>query len=74
MLVLGVLSGTREGGHWCHFTLREGVTENVLLAAKIRSEHWQDIAALLRRCGDPIDLPRIASGRVNRETDAQSPR
>lgn len=53
------LDGTREGGHWCHFTVREGVTKNVLLAAKIRSEHSQDIAAILKRCRDLFGPPDV---------------
>jgi hypothetical protein len=51
------LDGTREGGQWCHFVLREGFTGNVLLARKIRSEHSEDIAAMLRRTGELFGPP-----------------
>ena len=53
------LDGTREGGHWCHFTAREGMSGNVLLAAKIRSEHSRDIAAILRRCANLFGPPDV---------------
>lgn len=43
------LDGTRENGEWSHFVIRDGITGNVLLAGKIRSEHHADIAVLLRR-------------------------
>ena len=51
------LDGTREGGEWSHFVIREGFSGNVLLAAKIRSEHSADIAALLRRIKALFGVP-----------------
>jgi hypothetical protein len=51
------LDGTREGGEWCHFVLREGFRGNVLLARNIRSEHSADIAALLRRLKELFGPP-----------------
>jgi hypothetical protein len=51
------LDGTREGGQWCHFVLREGFRGNVLLARKIRSEHSDDIAAMLRRVKELFGPP-----------------
>jgi hypothetical protein len=51
------LDGTREGGHWCHFVLREGFTGNALLARKVRSEHSADIAAMLRRVAELFGPP-----------------
>jgi len=42
------MDGTHEGGQWCHFVVREGISGHVLLARKIRSEHSEDIADILR--------------------------
>mgnify|MGYP006292133697 CR=1 FL=1 len=41
------MDGTREGGDWTHFVMREGLTGHVLLCRKIRSEHSSDIEAML---------------------------
>ena len=51
------LDGTREGGEWSHFVIREGFTGNVLLAGKIRSEHHVDIATMLRRVKELFGIP-----------------
>jgi hypothetical protein len=51
------LDGTREGGQWCHFVLREGFSGNVLLARKIRSEHSADITVMLRRVDELFGPP-----------------
>lgn len=51
------LDGTREGGQWCQFVLREGFTGNVLLARKIRSEHSDDIETMLRRAKELFGPP-----------------
>jgi len=42
------MDGTHEGGQWCHFVVREGMSGNVLLGRKIRSEHSEDIGDILR--------------------------
>lgn len=51
------MDGTREGGEWAHFVMREGFSGHVLLGRKIRSEHSADIEDMLRqikaRFGDP---------------------
>lgn len=51
------MDGTREGGDWAHFVMREGLTGHVLLAAKIRSEHSADIEDMLRRIRSRFGTP-----------------
>ncbi len=51
------LDGTHEGGRWCHFVIREGLTGHVLLARKIRTEHHDDITGLLRRLRERFGRP-----------------
>lgn len=41
------VDGTREGGDWSHFVMREGMTGHVLLGKKIKSEHSADIEDML---------------------------
>jgi len=53
------LDGTHEGGQWCHFVIREGMTGHVLLARKIRSEHSDDIARMLRRVKSLFGVPDV---------------
>jgi len=53
------LDGTHEGGQWCHFVIREGMTGHVLLAKKIRSEHADDIAAMLKRVKKLFGCPDV---------------
>ena len=51
------LDGTREGGEWAHFVMRESMSGHVLMARKIRTEHSTDIGDMLeefKRCfGSP---------------------
>ena len=54
------LDGTHEGGQWCHFVIREGMTGDVLLAQKIRSEHTEDIAGMLGRVKKLFGPPDVA--------------
>jgi len=53
------LDGTHEGGQWCHFVIREGMSGHVLLAEKIRSEHSEDIARMLRRVKSLFGVPDV---------------
>ncbi len=43
------MDGTREGGDWAHFVMREGLTGDILLSRKMRSEHSADIEEMLRK-------------------------
>lgn len=51
------MDGTREGGDWAHFVMREGLSGHVLLAAKIRSEHSADIEDMLRKIRSRFGTP-----------------
>jgi len=51
------MDGTREGGNWTHFVLREGLTGHVILSKKIRSEHSADIEKILREVETRFGTP-----------------
>jgi hypothetical protein len=51
------MDGTREGGDWTHFVLREGLTGHVILSRKIRSEHSADIEKILREVKSRYGTP-----------------
>lgn len=51
------MDGTREGGDWAHFVMREGLTGDILLSRKIRSEHSADIEDMLRQIQAQFGTP-----------------
>ncbi len=53
------VDGTHEGGQWCHFVIREGMSGHVLLAQKIRSEHTDDIVSMLKRIKELFGCPDV---------------
>jgi hypothetical protein len=53
------LDGTHEGGQWCHFVIREGLTGHVLLTRKIRTEHHDDITSMLRHLKELFGRPDV---------------
>ncbi len=51
------LDGTNEGGKYCHFVVREGMSRNVLYAAKIVSESEISIVPILQKVKELFGNP-----------------
>ena len=51
------LDGTCEGNSYNHFTVRDGMTGNILYADKIKSEHHLSIGAILQKVKTLFGVP-----------------
>ena len=52
-----VMDGTNEGGHYTHFQIREGNTNNTLLARRIVTENQNDIEDILKEIDEKFGRP-----------------
>jgi hypothetical protein len=51
------VDGTNEGGKYCHFVVRDGMSGNVLCAEKIRSESEASIVPILQKVKELFGVP-----------------